>query len=109
MPAAYKVLGQSNPSATTLTTLYTVPASTSTILSTLAIANLSTSAITFRVAIRPAGATVANQHNIQYYAIFASNDSVFLTLGVSLAATDAVSVYASTANVAFAVFGTEIT
>ena len=109
MPAAYKVLGQSNPSATTLTTLYTVPASTSAIVSTLSVANLSTSGITFRVAIRPAGATVANQHYIAYDAAVAANDSVFLTLGVSLATTDVVSVYASTANVAFAAFGAEIT
>lgn len=109
MPAAYKVLGQSNPAATTLTTLYTVPASTSTIISTLSVANLSASAITFRVAIRPAGATVANQHYVAYDAAVAANDSVFLTLGVSLAATDVVSVFASTANVAFAAFGSEIT
>ena len=109
MPAAYKVLGQSNPAATTLTTLYTVPASTSTVVSTIVIANLSTSAATFRVAIRPAGATVANQHYIAYDAAVAANDSVFLTLGVSLATTDVVSVYASSANVAFAVFGSELT
>jgi hypothetical protein len=109
MPAAYKVLGQSNPAATTLTTLYTVPASTSTILSTLSVANLSASAITFRVAIRPAGASIANQHYIAYDAAVAANDSVFLTLGVSLATTDVVSVYASTANVAFTAFGSEIT
>ena len=109
MPAAYRVLGQSNPSATTLATLYTVPAATSTIVSTLAVANLSASAITFRVAIRPAGATVANQHYIAYDAAVAANDSVFLTLGVSLATTDVVSVYASSANVAFSLFGSEIT
>jgi hypothetical protein len=109
MPAAYKVLGQSNPAATTLTTLYTVPASTSTVVSTIVVANLSTSAATFRVAIRPAGATVANQHYIAYDAAVAANDSVFLTLGVSLATTDVVSVFASSANVAFAVFGSEIT
>jgi hypothetical protein len=109
MPAAYRVLGQSNPSATTLATLYTVPAATSTIVSTLAVANLSASAITFRVAIRPAGATVANQHYIAYDAAVAANDSVFLTLGVSLAATDVVSVFASSVNVAFSLFGSEIT
>lgn len=109
MPAAYKILGQSNPSATTNTTLYTVPSATSTVLSTLAVANLSTSAITFRVAIRPAGATLANQHYIAYDAAVAANDSVFLTLGISLAATDVVTVYASTANVAFSVYGSEIT
>lgn len=109
MPAAYRVLGQSNPAATTLTTLYTVPSATSTIVSTLSVANLSTSAITFRVAIRPAGATVANQHYIAFDAAVAANDSVFLTLGVSLAATDVVSVFASSANVAFSLFGSEIT
>jgi glucose-6-phosphate dehydrogenase assembly protein OpcA len=109
MPAAYKVLGQSNPAATTLTTLYTVPASTSTVVSTIVIANLSTSAATFRVAIRPAGASIANQHYLAYDAAVAANDSVFLTLGVSLATTDVVSVYASSANVAFAAFGSEIT
>lgn len=109
MPAAYKVLGQSNPSATTLTTLYTVPSATSTVLSTLSVANLSSSAVTFRVAIRPAGATVTNAHYIAYDANLAANDSVFLTLGVSLATTDVVSVYASTANVAFSAFGSEIT
>ena len=109
MPAAYKVLGQSNPAATTLTTLYTVPAATSAIASTLAVANLSASAITFRVAIRPAGATVANQHYIAFDAAVAANDSVFLTLGVSLAATDVVSVFASSANAAFSLFGAEIT
>jgi len=109
MPAAYKVLGQSNPAATTLATLYTVPSATSTIVSTLAVANLSASAITFRVAIRPAGATVANQHYIAFDAAVAANDSVFLTLGVSLAATDVVSVFASSVNVAFSLFGSEIT
>jgi glucose-6-phosphate dehydrogenase assembly protein OpcA len=108
MPAAYKVLGQSNPSATTLTTLYTVPASTSTVVSTIVIVNLASSAATFRVAIRPAGAGIANQHYIAYDAAVAANDSVFLTLGVSLATTDVVSVYASSANVAFAAFGSEI-
>lgn len=109
MPAAYKVLGQSNPSATTLTTLYTVPSSTSAILSTVCVCNQASSAGTFRVAIRPAGATAAAQHYIAYDAAIAANDSVFLTLGISLATTDVVSVYASSANMSFSAFGTEIT
>lgn len=109
MPAAYKVLGQSNPSATTLTTLYTVPASTSAVLSTLAVANLSAVTVTFRVAVRVNGATIANAQYIAYDAGVGANDSVFLTLGLSLAAGDVVSVYASTANVAFSAYGSEIT
>lgn len=109
MPAAYKVLGQSNPSATTLTTLYTVPAATSAVASTLSICNIGTSAATYRVAVRPAGATVANQNYVVYDAAVGANDSVLLTLGLSLATTDVVSVYASSANVAFNLYGSEIT
>jgi hypothetical protein len=109
MPAAYRVLGQSNPSATTLTTLYTVPSATSAVLSTLSVSNLSASTITFRVAIRPSGATIANQHYIAFDASLSANDSVFLTLGMSLATGDVVSVFASSANVAFSAFGSEIT
>ena len=109
MPAAYKVLGQSNPSATTATTLYTVPASTSAVASTLSVCNIGTSATTFRVAVRPAGASLANQHYLVYDATIAGNDTVLLTLGLSLATTDVVTVYAGTANLAFSLYGSEIT
>jgi hypothetical protein len=36
-------------------------------------------------------------------------DSTTLTLGITLAATDVITVYASSANMSFNVFGTEIT
>jgi hypothetical protein len=107
MATAYKVLGQSNPAATTNTTLYTVPASTSAVCSTLSIANLGVST-TFRVAVRPAGATLANQHYIVYDSAINAGSAVYLTLGVSLATTDVVTVYAGTADVAFGLFGSEV-
>lgn len=109
MANTYKVLGQSNPSATTATTLYTVPSATSAVCSTLCVCNLSTTSITYRVAVRPAGATLANQHYIVYDATLAGSDSAFLTLGISLAATDVVTVYASTENASFSLYGSEIT
>lgn len=108
MPQTHKVLGQSNPSATTLTSLYTVPASTSAVCSTLSICNLGAST-TYRIAVRPAGATLANQHYVVYDAAIEANTSVMLTLGISLATTDVVSVYAGTANLAFNLYGCEIT
>lgn len=105
--ASYKVLGQSNPAATTVTTLYTTPSATSAVCSTLAITNLGVST-TFRVAIRPAGATLANQHYIAYDTPINQYDTVFLTIGVTLATTDMISVYAGTATIAFSLFGSEI-
>jgi glucose-6-phosphate dehydrogenase assembly protein OpcA len=108
MPTVYKVLGQSNPAATTATTLYTVPASTSTVVSTITVCNIGTVVGTFRLAIRPAGATLANQHYLAYDATLGGNDVLTFTLGVTLATTDVVTVYASNANFAFSIFGSEI-
>jgi hypothetical protein len=108
MPQAHKVLGQSSPSATTLTTLYTVPSSTQAVCSTLTICNTTAAAMTYRVAVRPAGASIATQHYIVSDSSVAAYDSVFLTLGISLAATDVVSVYASATGAAFGLFGVEI-
>jgi hypothetical protein len=109
MATVYKVLGQSATSATTLTNLYTVPAGTSAVISTLVVANRAATSATYRIAIRPAGATLANEHYIAYDVTVAGADSTTLTLGITLAATDVVTIYASTANLSFSVFGSEIT
>jgi len=108
MAVVYKVLGQSNPAATTATTLYTVPASTSTVVSTIAICNQSASSDTFRIAIRPAGASLQAKQYIAYDNAIAANDLVTLTIGITLATTDVVTVYAGTANLSFNLFGSEI-
>jgi glucose-6-phosphate dehydrogenase assembly protein OpcA len=104
---AKKVLGQSNPSATTLTTLYTVPSAKEAVVSTISVANLTSTAATFRLAVRPAGASIANQHYIGYDITIGASDSTLITVGLTLATTDVISVYASTANLAFSAFGDE--
>lgn len=108
MATTYKVLGQSNPSATTATTLYTVPSATNTVVSSISIANLAGSAATFRIAIRPAAATLANQHYLAYDVTVAATDTTVITAGITLNATDVITVYASTANLAFSAWGSEI-
>jgi hypothetical protein len=108
MATTYKVLGQVNPSATTATTLYTVPASTQTVLSTITVCNQAASAATFRVAVRPAGASLEAKNYISYDATVAANDTTALTLGITLATTDVITVYASTATLSFNAFGSEI-
>jgi hypothetical protein len=108
MAATYKVLGQVNPSATTATTLYTVPSAKSAVVSTITVCNQAAAAATFRVAIRPAGATLAAIHYISYDSTVAANDTTALTIGVTLATTDIITVYASTATVSFNAFGSEI-
>jgi hypothetical protein len=86
-----------------------VPSATSTVVSTLVVANRAATAATYRIAIRPAGATLANEHYIAYDVTVGASDSTTLTLGITLATTDVVTVYASTANLSFNAFGSEIT
>ena len=107
MATTRKVLGQVAPAATTNTDIYTVPAATSTVCSTLVAANRGADAATFRVAVRPGGATLANQHYLYYDVALSPGDSFAATIGVTLAATDVVTVYASTADLSFSLFGEE--
>ena len=109
MAIAIKVLGQSNPLAASLTTLYTVPALTSTVCSSIVVCNRSATDTTFRVAVRPAGAAISNEMYLYYDVTLAGNDTFIATIGITLATTDVVSVYATLATLSFNLFGQEST
>lgn len=108
MATTYKVLGQSNPAANTATTLYTVPAVTETVVSTITVANISAAAITFRIAIRPNAASLANSHFLAFDTSLAANSTQAFTLGITLDAADVITVQASDTNGVFQAFGSEI-
>lgn len=104
----YKVLGQVYPSASTNTTLYTVPSATSAVVSTLNITNRSNNSDVVSIAVRPAGATIANQHYILSNETISPNSSIALTLGITLATTDVITVNSQQGTSAFNAFGSEI-
>jgi len=108
MATTYKVLAQSAPSATTATDIYTVPSATMAVLSTIVVANRAATAATYRIAVRPNGATLANQHYLAYDVTVGASDSTTITLGITMDAADVLTIYASTANLSFNVFGSEI-
>lgn len=108
MATTYKVLGQVNPSATTATTLYTVPSATKAVVSTISVCNQVGSSGSFRIAIRPAGESLAAKHYIAYDSAITANNSTMLTIGVTLGATDVITVYASSTSISFNAFGSEI-
>ena len=105
----YKVLGQANPAASTLTTLYTVPASTNAIISTITVCNQAASTATYSIAVRPFGATIDPKHYINYNAAIPASDSIGVTMGLTLAQTDVISVSSSNSSTSFNVFGTHVT
>ena len=108
MPTNYKVLGQLNPAATTSTTLYTVPSATETVVSTIAVANLAATSATYRIAVRPDAESLANKHYFAYDITLGASDTTVITAGITMNASDVLTVYASNANLTFQAFGTEI-
>lgn len=108
MASVYKVLGQEAPSAETATTLYTVPSATNTVVSTMVVCNRGAVSDTFRLAVRPGGATLANEHYIAYDTIIPGNETISLSMGMSLGVGDVLTVYGTTANISFTAFGVEI-
>ena len=108
MANAYKVLAQSAPAATTATDVYTVGAGIETVVSTIIIANRAATAGTFRLSVRPNGASQTDAMYCAYDVPIAANDSKTLTLGITMDAADVLTVYCSSADMSINVFGTEI-
>lgn len=109
MAINYKILGQQIPAAATSTNLYTCPASTQTVVSTLSIANITAVAGKARVWVALAGAANANQHALLYDVPIPANSSNTFTLGLTLSATDVIRVYSTNgADLAFQAYGSEI-
>jgi hypothetical protein len=109
MGITYKILGQTIVVANTSTGLYTTPALTSTIISSIVVCNTGTSQQTFRIAITPGTiSSVAIQDYIYYDVIIPSNDTFVSTAGLTMTNGNTIMVRASSADVVFSCFGSEI-
>ena len=107
---AYKVLGQAHLTTTSDTTVYTVPSGKEAVISTIVLANVTSSATTFDLAVRPDGTALAAQHYLGSAVPLAGNDSTTLTLGITADASDVVSVAAGAGSaISVSIFGSEIT
>ena len=98
---------QLNPSAATLSDLYTVPGSTQTVVSSVTVCNRSATATSFRFVIRPSGNAVSNEMYTYYDRPIGGNDTFAWALGQTLPAAAVVSVYATLATLSFQLNGQE--
>ena len=96
------------PAANTLTSLYTVPVDTQAVISTINVCNTASADATYRIAVKPNGVSITNANYIVYNATIAGNETVAFTQGITMGAQDVLSVFASTASVAFNAFKMEI-
>ena len=108
MAESVKILGQSAPAATTETVLYTVPTATSAVVASVVVCNRGAEA-TFRIGVSENGGALGSADYLYYNVTLPATDTFVSTIGITLTADDEIRVYASTADLSFSAFGTEIT
>ena len=99
---------QGTASTGTYATLYTTPAATQAVISSLVITNQSSSSVTVRIGLDATAGTPSASEWLVYDAAIAGNDTVALTLGVTLDAAKFVRVSSSANTCNFTAFLSEI-
>lgn len=110
MAETIKVLGQAAPADTTNANLYTVGTGKAAVVSTISVTNYTGTEATCRIFVRVGGAAAATTNALVYDGKVPANDLTAVTVGVTLAAGDILTVRAGTGNaLTFQAFGSEIT
>ena len=109
MPTTYKVLGQINPAANTLSNVYTVPAATQAVISTITVCNQTASNASYSIAVAPDGQADNVKHYIIRGGVVPAADSIAITLGLTIDAADQVRANTNNNSISFSIFGSEIT
>lgn len=109
MPTTYKVLGQLNPAANTLSNVYTVPSATQAVISTITVCNQTASNASYSISVAPNGETDNVKHYIIRGGVVPAADSIAITLGLTIDAADQVRANTNNNSISFSIFGSEIT
>jgi hypothetical protein len=107
MPTTYKILGQITGSSATAS-LYTSPAGTQTVVSSLVVTNRGTANNTYFIAVIPSGGSLSNEDWLAFNVPISGSDSTALTLGITLAAGDQIQVSGLANSGSFNLFGSQI-
>lgn len=108
MATRYRVLGQKSPTANQDWDIYTVNGTKDAVISCITVANRDANSATYRISVRPDGATLTDDMYIAYNIQIDPASSVALNLGLTLNQNDVLTVRSSSGLVSFSVFGTEI-
>ena len=106
MPTTYKILGQITGSVATAS-LYTSPAGTQTVVSSLVVTNRGTANNTYYIAVVPSGSTLGVEDWVAFNVPISGSDSTALTLGITLGAEDSIQV-SGVPTGSFNLFGSQI-
>lgn len=109
MATTYKILGQNRPGVTTIVDLYTVPASTEAVISTITASNVDGGASNISIYVVPSAGSASEANALVFQAGLGANTVQAFTIGLTLGAGDRISVQSATASaVTYQAFGSEL-
>lgn len=100
---------QGTASVGTYSTLYNTSASSTAVISTIAVTNTASTSGTYRIGIMGSAGTPSASNWLVYDASVAGNDTVLLTLGVTVGNSQFIRVSSSANTLTFTAFVSEIT
>jgi hypothetical protein len=106
MAETIKILGQSIPQGGTLSNVYAAP--NPAVLSTIMCCNQNAFEVKLRISVAVAGAVDTPSQYLYYDVPLGANDSIALTVGITMAATDVLRAYSDRGGVSFNAFGMEV-
>ena len=109
MASAYKILGQSRPANTSVATLYTVPASTAAVISTITATNLTGTPTDIDIYVVAPSGSATTSNALVFEAELVANTTIGFTFGLTLQAASSLQVKSSAGSaITFQAFGQEI-
>jgi hypothetical protein len=106
---AYKILGQSSPTSSLDTDIYTVPLGKEAVISTITVCNVGNTSCTYRIAARSGSQSIENKHYVVYDAEISTLETIGLTFGITLSENDTITVRSSvSSSLSFNIFGSEL-
>jgi hypothetical protein len=109
MPTTYKILGQLSPSANTLSNVYICPSATQAVVSTITVCNQNATNASYSISVAQDGAPDNVAQYIIRGGVVPAADSIGITLGITIDASDIIKCNTNSANISFSIFGAEIT
>jgi len=108
MATRYRIFGQQAPTNNTFSTLYTCPGGFSSVVSSVTVCNYALANGTFRLAVVPGGQSLRPNSYIAFDTGLPAQDTIALSLGITLAANDSIQVFSFQGNISFQAFGSEV-
>jgi hypothetical protein len=106
MPTTYEILGQINPSANTLTNVYST-GSSSAVVGTITIHNFSDSNASYSLIVRPTGTALNTQHFIIRGGVAPSRELITITGAVTMNANTILVANTNSGSISFNAYGVE--